>query len=204
MLSGLIAVSLVTASFAGETITRAVPAPATGYSVPSASLYNAGEWNIDLFGAYAFSSSSNSRLVDDDAFGGGLGFTYFISRNFGIGAEGTLFDTEGDTLGTTALNLVLRFPVAETGLAPYVYGGVGLTFNADDLESDDFRDARDRIDDNDDPRDSDDVVFLGHAGAGVEYRFTPHTSLFTDFRYTWSERDHGDFCQARAGVRFAF
>ena len=107
-------------------------------------------------------------------------------------------------LGTSALNLILRFPIGDSGFAPYLYGGAGFTFNADDLDSDDFEDARDRVEDDDDPSDSDDVVFLAHAGAGIEYRFTAHTSLFTDARYTWSERDDGDFGVARLGVRFSF
>jgi len=100
--------------------------------------------------------------------------------------------------------LTLRFPIGESGWAPYIYGGLGLTFNADDLDSDDFSDARDRVEDDEEPNRGDDVLFLGHAGAGIEYRFTPHVGIFTDARYTWSERNDGDFAVARVGVRFAF
>ena len=202
---GLVSAALASASFAGDYVQQssnvqvAVPPPS------GLSLYNAGEWQIDLFGAYAWADSGSRRLLgEDDVFGGGLGINYFITRNFGIGAEGSLFDTEGDILGTTNLNVILRFPIAETGLAPYLFGGAGVTFNADDLDSDDFSDAEDRLEDNDDPRDSDDVIFIAHAGAGIEYRFTPHFSVFGDARYTWAERDDSDFGLARAGVRFAF
>ncbi len=200
---GLISAAFASSAFAGDYV-QSTAMQTTAPQMSGNSLYNAGEWQIDLFGAYAFTNDDNRRLIDDEVFGGGLGFNYFITRNFGIGAEGTLFNTDGDVLGTTAFNLLLRFPIAETGFAPYVFAGAGVTFNADDLDSDDFSDARDRVSDNDDPRDTDDVIFIGHAGGGLEYRFTPNFSVFGDARYTWTESDDADFGVARAGVRFAF
>ncbi|MES2707327.1 MAG: outer membrane beta-barrel protein [Verrucomicrobiota bacterium] len=202
--TGLVLIAMTALASAGETVSSSTYTQMTAPPPPSLSLYNAGEWQVDLFGNYAFADSGNDRLIDDDAWGGGLGFNYFFTRNFGIGAEGSLFKTGGDTLGTSAFNLVLRFPIGETGLAPYLYGGVGLTFNADDLDSDDFRDARERAEDDDRPRNGDDVLFLGHAGAGIEYRFTQHVGIFTDARYTWCDQHDSDFGLARAGVRFAF
>lgn len=196
--------ALTLLSQAGTTVSSSSYTQTQQPPPPSLSLYNAGEWQVDLFGNYAFTDSNNRRLINDDVWGGGIGFNYFFTRNFGIGAEGSLFNTEGDTLGTSALNLTLRFPIGQSGWAPYIYGGVGLTFNADDIDSDDFRDARDRAEDNDEPHNGDDVIFLGHAGAGVEYRFTQHFGIFTDARYTWSEKNDGDFGLARAGVRFVF
>lgn len=203
--TGLILAALaIPAAFAGETTVSSSYTQTAMPPPPSLSLYNAGEWQVDLYGNYAFAGSSDRRLFDNDAWGGGVAFNYFFTRNFGLGVEGSLFDTYGDTLGTAGLDLFWRFPIAETGFAPYVFGGVGLTFNADDLSSGDFRDARHRWEDGDDPHNGDDVLFLGHAGAGVEYRFNPHFGIFTDARYTWTENRDGDYGQARAGVRFAF
>lgn len=201
----LISACLATSAFAGVESSQSYSGKQQQYSAPpSTSLYNAGEWNIDLFGAYADSDSDNDYLFDEGTFGGGLGISYFFTRNLGIGAEGTLFDTDGDALGSTSLNLVLRFPIAETGLAPYIFGGAGINFNADDLDSDDFEEARDRIEDDDEPNRGDDVLFLAHAGAGLEFRFTPGFSIFSDARYNWSEEDNADYAQVRAGVRFVF
>jgi len=190
--------TLAVPAFAGDPVTN-TQAPAANFSP-----YRAGEFQIDAFGVYGFTKSGNERLLGDDAFGGGLGFNYFFTRWLGIGAEGTLFDTEGDVLGTTAVNLILRAPVGDSGLAFYAFGGAGITFNAEDLDSDDFDDARDRAEDDKDAKDTDDVLFLGHAGAGVEYRFSPNVGLFTDARYTWLETDNSDFGLIRAGVRIAF
>jgi hypothetical protein len=200
---GLLSAALSVSSFAGE-MTVQSNQTTTQYPKTSTSLYNAGEWQVDLFGAYAFTDDDNRRLIGDDVFGGGLGINYYITRNFGIGLEGSLFDTEGDILGTGFFNVMLRFPIAETGLAPYIFGGAGVSFNADDLDSDDFEDARDRLEDDDDPRSTDDVLFLAHAGAGLEYRFSLRTSIFADARYTWCEEDDADFAVARAGIKVNF
>ena len=176
----------MTAHAGTPTSTAILPPPAPE------SLYNAGELQFDLFGQYGVTSSGNERLIGDDAFGGGIGVNYFITRWFGIGGEGSLFDTEGDSVGTATFNVFLRAPLGESGFAVYGFTGIGITFNADDIDSDDFDDF------------NDDVLLQGHVGVGVEYRFTPKIGIFSDARYTFVERDDSDFVLIRAGVRFAF
>lgn len=202
-LSLLSSILVSAAAQAGETVhtlTTVVQGPPSG-----GSLYNPHDWQIDLFGSHAFTDSENRGLIgEDEVFGGGLGVNYFITRNVGVGAEGNLIEIDGELLGSANLNVLLRFPIAETGLAPYIYGGAGLTFNGDDLDSDDFSDARDRLEDDEEPRNEDDVIFIAHAGAGLEYRFTSHFSVFGDVRYTWTESDNSDFGLGRVGFRFPF
>lgn len=196
---------LATLGGLGSTAMAGTPVP-TEITPPPApvSLYNAGELQFDLFGQYGVTSSGNERLIGDDAFGGGIGVNYFITRWFGLGGEGSLFDTEGDAVGTTTFNVFLRAPLGESGFAVYGFTGIGITFNADDIDSDDFDDFQDRVEDDDDPKDSDDVLLQGHVGVGIEYRFSPNFGIFTDARYTFVERDDSDFTLIRAGVRFAF
>lgn len=200
----LLALSLFAAStlagVAGESTYQNVQSLAGAQS----ELYRAGEFQIDAFGAYGFTRSGERDLIGDDVGGGGIGFNYFFTRWFGLGAEASLFDTEGDVLGTTSVNVFFRAPIGQSGFAVYGFGGAGLTFNAEDLDSDDFSDARDRVEDDEDPRDTDDVLFIGHVGAGVEYRFNPNFSIFSDARYTWVERDDSDYGLVRAGLRFVF
>lgn len=196
---------LATLGGLGTTAMAGTPVPMVNTPPPAPlSLYNAHELQFDLFGQYGVTSSGNERLIGDDAFGGGLGVNYFITRWFGIGGEGSLFDTEGDAVGTATFNIFLRAPLGESGFAVYGFTGIGITFNADDIDSDDFDDFQDRVEDDDDPRDSDDVLLQGHIGAGIEYRFSPNFGIFTDARYTFVERDDSDFTLIRAGVRFAF
>ncbi|HSI62861.1 MAG TPA: hypothetical protein VLE43_07070, partial [Candidatus Saccharimonadia bacterium] len=79
MKTTLLTLSLLAAlalpGIAGEpTITQS-----SSMATPSLSLYNAGEVQIDVFGAYGISSSGNERLIGDDAFGGGLGMSYYFT-----------------------------------------------------------------------------------------------------------------------------
>ena len=203
MKTTLLTLSLLAAlalpGIAGEpTITQS-----SSMATPSLSLYNAGEVQIDVFGAYGISSSGNERLIGDDAFGGGLGMSYYFTRWFGIGGETSLFDADNHLLGTAAFNVFLRAPIADSGFAVYAFGGGGISYNAEDIDSEDFEDAQDRVEDDEDVRDSDDVLFLWHVGAGVEYRFNPNFGVFADGRYTWVERDDSDFGLVRVGLRFA-
>ncbi len=203
MKATLLTLSLLAAlalpGMAGEMTLTQATSPAT-----SLSLYNAGEVQVDVFGAYGFASSGNERVIGDDVIGGGLGMSYYFTRWFGIGGETSLFDTDADLLGTAAFNLFLRAPIADSGFAVYAFGGGGVSYNAEDIDYDDFDDARDRAEDDEDLQDDDDVLFLWHLGAGVEYRFNPNFGVFADGRYTWVERDDSDFGLVRVGLRFAF
>jgi len=171
--------------------TCTIPAPA--------SLYNAKEFQFDIYGTHSFADP-----LGPDDWGGGLGANFFFSRYFGIGAEGQFYDTPGDIAGTAAINAIFRYPIGETGLAPYAYAGGGIIYNAEDIDYDDFSDAFDRFFDGDDARAGDDVLIEIHAGAGIEYRCTSHMGVFVDGRYTWTDLDDFDFATVRAGVRFVF
>jgi hypothetical protein len=74
--------------------------------------------------------------------------------------------------------LIARFPIGESGFAPYVFGGGGRQFDPIEL-------------------------WFGQVGGGLEFRFTPNVGLFTDVRYVLTDgaEDHG---LARLGVRLVF
>lgn len=183
-------------AYAGETYTpKEAPPPVV--EAPPPSVYRDNEWQVDIFGAYAFSESTNERIFGDHAFGGGIGVNYFFARSFGIGLEGQYLDTREDGLGTAALNLFYRYPVGNW--APYLYIGGGVIFNANEISRDEFADEFD-LDDSDD----NDVLVEGHAGLGFEYRFTPNVGIFSDARWTIVEDTKNNFPEIRAGVRLAF
>lgn len=171
------------------------------------------EWTIDLFGTYAFTESTNERILGDHAFGGGLAVNRFFTKNIGIGLEGQALRTQrndNDTVGSAALNVFYRMPIGESGWAPYVYVGGGAIFNADGSNGDftSHNDAGDVIDDvldnNDNGNNNDDTLIEGHAGAGVEYRITRNFGVFTDGRWTVVDGGKNNFPSVRTGVRFAF
>ena len=158
-------------------------------SAAGINLYNAHEFDLDIFGTRAFSGSESARLLGEDANGGGLALTYFLTEYIGLGIEGSLLETDGDTLGTTAANAIFRLPMGDSGVAVYALGGLGFIINPDDL---DFSD------------DSESALFEGHLGGGAEWRFSETFGVFADWRYNFVERDRSDYSTARLGMRFAW
>jgi opacity protein-like surface antigen len=189
-LAAFATVAAVSSVLAGETYREDIKHVHT----PAQRCFADREWQVDLFGAYAFSSSSQDGLFGDHAWGGGLGLNYYFSRNLGGGLEASVFDTPngGDVLGQAALNIFVRFPIDHLCLAPYLFVGGGAVFNAEDIDAADLK------------GDSDDALWEGHAGIGVEYRINPHFGVFVDGRYTVVDKDDNDFATVRTGLRFAF
>ncbi len=97
------------------------------------SLYPDHEWTIDLFGTYAFTQSNSDTILGDHAFGGGLAANYFFTKNIGLGIEGQALKNQrgsgDDVTGSGALNLFYRYPIGDSGWAPYAYVGGGAIFN---------------------------------------------------------------------------
>jgi hypothetical protein len=146
-------------------------------SEPARYLFNQNEWSVDVFGHYAFDTKKGTI---DDGFGAGLGVNYFITRFIGVGLEG--YGWKGDGLiGSVGANLMLRYPIEQWHLAPYLIGGVSGNFGA--------KHSEDQVN--------------GSAGVGVEYRFNEHWGVFTDGRYVLTEKTN-DYGIARLGIRYAF
>lgn len=190
--AGAAALSFTTGAFAGETV-RVTPERA-----PMADrFYNANEIQLGISALFAARSGDNSPAVtglglgaaipvrdrDDQVWGADVDLTYFFTRNFGVGVEQQWIN-DGRPIWNSAVNLILRAPLNEgSRWAPYLFGGAGVVYAS----------SKGR--------------FEGHAGAGIEYRFTPKIGTFIDGRYTWvdgqNERipQYGAF---RAGFRFVF
>lgn len=146
-------------------------------------LYRASELSVDVFGSgslgkYSVDHLSTARIRHNTRLGAGLGLTYFITRNIGLGAEAYSEDTDGLFVDSASANVTLLLPVGQSGFAPYVFGGGGQQFDLNRLS-------------------------FGQAGAGIEYRFTPRVGIFTDARMVWPTETQY-FGVARLGVRFAF
>lgn len=145
--------------------------------------YRAQETSLDIF----FSGSINQETInhlngiqykEDVESGIGVGLNHFFTRHIGIGAEAYSEDTERHFVDKASASLIARFPLGESGFAPYVYLGGGRQFDPIELS-------------------------FGQAGGGLEFRFTPNVGLFLDARYVLTDGtdDHG---LARLGLRLAF
>jgi hypothetical protein len=146
-------------------------------------LYRANELSLDGFGSasigkYTLDHLSGDRVRHNTRLGAGAGIDYFITRNVGIGAEAYSENTTGSFIDSASANLTLRLPLGQSGFAPYIFGGGGRNF--DEVKT-----------------------WFGQAGAGVEYRFTPHIGIFLDARGA-VPNETKYYGVARLGMRFAF
>ena len=145
--------------------------------------YRANELSVDVFGSasigkYTIDHLSGSRIRHNTRLGAGLGISYFITRNIGIGGEAYSENTTGTFVDSASANLILRLPLGHSGLAPYAFGGGGRQF--DDAEA-----------------------WFAQVGGGMEYRFTSHVGAFLDARWVLPDETKY-YGVARLGVRFAF
>jgi len=165
--------------------------------------YTGNELSLDMFGSYWALERGLGHLFETDIrgdrgrWGGGVGLNYFFTPYLGIGGDVNWSDHRGFGGPSTDWamgNLILRLPIGNTGIAPYVFGGGGRQFNGlfrDPETGDLFAGKR--------------YEWVADAGVGVEVRITPGLGVFTDGRYIWHTKDNGvDRLALRAGVRIAF
>lgn len=144
-------------------------------------LYHAGEMSLDMYGVGLLHESDfndGARARHNLRYGGGAGVNFFFTRFIGIGADADAITFHHSFVDTTTGNLIVRFPIPGTGLAPYMFGGVGYQFQGIDQ-------------------------IIGGGGFGLELRLVPHFSIFVDARYMAAVKTD-DFGIGRAGVRLSF
>lgn len=154
-----------------------------GLHYESGDTYRSSELSVDVFGTaslgkYTLEHPSNARVRHNTQLGAGLGLSYFITRNLGIGADVYSENTTGALVDSASANLILRLPLGKSGFAPYVFGGGGRQF---DMAQ----------------------AWFGQVGGGMEYRFTPHVGAFVDVRGVLPDETKY-YGVGRLGVRFAF
>src|SRR4051794_38728556 len=89
--------------------------------------YNANELSFDVFGTGSVGkntlrSPSLNRIEDRGHWGAGVGVEYFFHRNLGIEAEAFSDDVDGNFVDNVNGNLIARFPLGTSGVAPYIFG----------------------------------------------------------------------------------
>jgi hypothetical protein len=137
-----------------------------------ADLYNANEGSFDAFGFYG----SKNKDGKADAWGMGVGVNYFFTKYFGTGA-----DTYMDAFHYPYLvngQGIFRYPIPNTGIAPYAFGGGGRQWQHS-------------------------AQWLADAGVGIEYRIQPNVGAFFDAREVFADKTK-DYAVLRFGFRYAF
>jgi hypothetical protein len=140
---------------------------------PGTAVFGPREFTFDLLGSYV---TRDKGGADRDAWGIGAGVNYFLTENIGAG-----IDTYADAFESPYLlnfSGIYRYPIAELGLAPYGFAGVGRQWEHA-------------------------PQWTGHIGAGVEFRFNSHTGIFIDGRRVFAGNT-SDYGAWRFGLRFGF
>ncbi len=146
--------------------------------------YTAQELSLDLFGSYLNPERKFNDLFNTNIrhgfWGGGVGLNYFLTRNLGIGTDFNISDKAERLVDYWVGNIYLRFPIGNTGLSPYVFGGGGRGMSPI-------------------------YQWVYGGGVGLEYRFNPTTGIFTDGRFLWSNKaTELNTLTLRVGLRLVF
>jgi hypothetical protein len=140
---------------------------------PETAVFEPNELSLDLFG---YRGSLDKSGGNGGAWGPGAGVNYFLTQYIGFGA-----DTYADAFTHPYLlngNIIGRYPLGTTGLAPFGYVGIGRQWS--------FASQ-----------------WQANLGAGVEYRFAPKTAFFTDLRGVFTGQSP-DYFLWRFGFRVTF
>jgi hypothetical protein len=132
-------------------------------------------FELGVFGGGAISDSDHTG----SALGGGASLAYFFTPEIGVDASYGVFAFE-DEVHLVSADVVLRYPISQAGLAPYlVVGGGGARANGENAG-------------------------VYRLGGGLDVRFQPNgMGIFADGIYNWVV-GQDNFTIARLGVRIPF
>lgn len=220
LIIAICAAALVAPAFAGTSTYSSKEMKQTAVTQPCPTWYRDTEWDISLWGTYAFTGNDwrdDTYLGVDHAWGGGLDIKYFFMRYFGIGLEGyglAVGHETGTTFGVNNSNnndrgavgaalgtFTFRYPIPCSRFAPYVFGGGGAIFGGHGREEIVFNDNTEEF-----------VVRnhgsetrgIGQFGGGFEVRFTPTIGWMNDFSWNVVDGPNNNFGMVRTGITFAF
>jgi hypothetical protein len=184
---------------------------------PCPTWYRDTEWDISLWGTYAFTGNNwvdDTYLGVDHAWGGGGDFKFFFMRYIGVGIEGyglALNDERGVTFGRNNEDrgaagavlgtLTFRYPIACTRFAPYVFGGGGAIFGGGGRSEVFFNSNTEEFVVR---NQGTETKGIGQFGGGMEVRFTPTIGWMSDFSWNVVDGNDNNFGMVRTGITFAF
>ena len=194
-----------TTVFAGEpeiSNKQPVPPPAP----PPTSFFRAGEFDVGAFATYAKGFGENFGSVGEHGWGGGGDLSYFPWLYAGFRLQGAVMNTipGDDNAGDVKADVVLRYPLDLVApnfhLASYAFGGIGGIFTQGGTFGNFVTNSFHRPGN----RGNRENNVLGNAGAGLEYRFTPHVGIFGETDYNIVNGPRNNFMQVNWGVRYGF
>jgi len=131
-------------------------------------------FELGVFGGGAIPSGDSSN----SAAGGGVSMAYYFTPEVGVDASYGVFAFE-DEVHLVSADVVLRYPISQACVAPYLVVGGGVRTNGDSAG-------------------------IYRLGGGLDVRFQPDgLGIFADGIYNWVV-GQDNFTIARLGVRIPF
>jgi len=216
-----------TETYSGKEMKQAAPQPCPEW-------YADNEWDVSLWGAYAFTGTENDRgsiddvfsrtggdydrfLGGDHAWGGGVDAKYFFRRYFGVGIEGFGLRGHGSDYDIENFGSTTFDHHSDKHWEGAVLGTITLRYPIPCTRfapyvfgggGGMFNGFNDR------PhyafgvaqtvREDNEDRAMGQAGGGLEVRITPHIGWIADFSWNMVDGPNNNFGMARTGISFAF
>jgi len=223
----LASVAFAGTEYSGKEMKQVAPAPC-----PES--YADNEWNVSLWGAYAFTGTDNNRGTIDDVFfkaggdydrflggdhawGGGLDAKYFFRRYFGIGIEGFGLAAHGSDYDIENFGATEFSHGSDRHAVGGVLGTLTLRYPIPCTRFSPyvwaggggiFGGHNDRahyaFSVAETVREEDESRAMGQFGGGLEVRITPHIGWIADFSWNVIDGPNNSFGMARTGINFAF
>jgi opacity protein-like surface antigen len=225
----LASVAFAGTEYSGKEMKQVAPAPA-----PCPEWYADNEWNVSLWGAYAFTGTDNNRgsiddvffktggdydrfLGGDHAWGGGVDGKYFFHRYFGVGIEGFGLAGRGSDYDIEDFGATTFSKGTDHHAVGGVLGTLTLRYPIPCTRFSPyvwaggggiFGGENDRAHFSDGVaetvREEDESRLMGQFGGGLEVRITPHIGWIADFSWNVIDGRNNNFGMARTGINFAF
>jgi hypothetical protein len=226
------AVALISSVYAGSERSSGEEKGTTQVTPARPEWYADNEWNVSLWGAYAFTNDESSDFnVDDvrrtgqfgsgylrseDAWGGGIDAKYFFKRYFGVGLEGYVVDVRGSP-GLEPIHELIILPIEARAIGS-VLGTLTLRYplprsrfapyiymGGGAIFGGGQRDINVGVSFAlviD--RTSGATEAVGQVGAGCEVRLTRHIGWLNDFNWNLINGRDNNFGMVRSGLTSAF
>jgi len=201
---------------------------------PCPEWYANNEWNVSLWGTYAFTGTDNDRgsIVDvfdhaggdydrflggDHAWGGGVDAKYFCHRYFGIGIEGFGLAAHGSDYDIEDFGITEFSKDSDHHAVGGVLGTLTLRYPVRCTRFSPYAWAggggifgghNDRAFYSGGVavtvREEEESRGMGQFGGGLEIRITPHIGWIGDFSWNIVDGPQNNFGMVRTGINFAF
>jgi hypothetical protein len=213
-------------AYSGKDMKQVAPPPCPEW-------YADNEWNINVFGIYAFTGNDwadDTYFEADHGFGGGADVKYFFHRYFGIGIEawGVSANRRSRELAEDEFSALDPEPRFETGHGAHDSRFVGAVLGTFTLrypihcsrfspyifvgdgvifgggESAMFIDDESDADADKTVISDSNARFISQLGGGLEVRITHRIGITSDFSWNVIEGINNNFGMVRSGINFAF